>query len=381
MKSNAPIERISLREIALPLREPFATTHGTVENRRLLLLHLRDGDGCSAFSECVALPEPGYSHETVDTAFEAIGAEIVPRVLGRLFDGPADLHESLVADFPGHAMARAAVEMGAWGLEAERRGISLARLLGGQRERIEAGVALGIQPDTETLVDRVRRAVGAGYRRIKLKIRPGDDLEPLTAAREAAGDGFQLSADANSAYTLADAERLAALDSLDLSMIEQPLGHDDLDGHAELQKRIETPICLDESITDLAGTEKMLALGAGRIVNLKPGRVGGLSEALAIHRFCHHQSVPLWCGGMLESGVGRAYNVALASLPGFSLPGDLSPSARYWRRDIVIPEWTMDARGTVAVPLDAPGIGVTVDRDRVDDLTVRRRVLDRSGLS
>ncbi|MCP3961686.1 MAG: o-succinylbenzoate synthase [bacterium] len=372
---NAPIERISLREIVLPLREPFATSHGTMVDRRLLLLHLRDGDGCKAFSECVALPDPGYSHETTGTAAEAIREEIAPRVLGRRFDGADDLHELLSPAFPDQPMARAAVEMGAWGLAAERRGISLARLLGGERARIEAGVALGIQPDIETLVAKVRGAVDAGYRRIKFKIRPGDDLEPLTAARETVGDGFQISADANSAYTLDDADELAALDDVGLTMIEQPLGHDDLEGHAALQRRIATPICLDETITGRDRAEQMLAARAGRIVNLKPGRVGGLTEALAIHRLCHDRNVPLWCGGMLESGVGRAYNVALASLPGFTLPGDLSPSARYWHRDVAAPEWTMDEQGTVAVPFDTPGIGVEVDRDRIDDLTVSRQIL------
>ncbi len=368
------IAAITLREIRLPLREPFATAHGTVEDRRILLLELDGGDGVRAWSECVAMAEPSYSPDTVDTAWLAIRCWLAPRVLGKAFAHPRDLHLAM-AGVRGHQMARAAVEMGAWGLEATRRGVSLARLLGGRRRTVATGVAIGIQDDLELLIDKARRALAEGYRRIKLKIRPGADLEPLAALRRALGDDAALIADANSAYTLADAGRLARLDDLRLEMIEQPLAWDDLVRHAELQKRLATPICLDESITGLDRAQDMLALGSGRIVNLKPGRVGGLAEALAIHDLCHRRGVPLWCGGMLESGVGRAYNVALASLPGFTLPGDLSPSARYWRRDVVTPEWTMDDRGRIAVPHEVPGIGAEVDRDRIADLTVRRDVV------
>ncbi len=372
---NSPIASITLREIRLPLVEPFVTSHGTARERRVVLLELADGDGCRAWSECVAMAEPGYFPDTVDTAWLAIREWLAPRVLDRAFGDAGEVHGVLAAGVRGHRMARAAVEMGAWGLEATRRGVSLARLLGGTRRRVETGVAVGIQPDLEVLAGKVRRAASEGYRRIKLKIRPGADLEPLAAAREALGDGVALMADANSAYSPADAERLARLDELDLEMIEQPLAWDDLVRHAELQRRLATPICLDESITCLDRARDMAALGSGRVVNLKPGRVGGLSEALAIHDFCRRREIPLWCGGMLESGIGRAYNVALASLPGFTLPGDLSPSARYWRRDVVTPEWTMDPGGRVAVPHEVPGIGVRVDVDRIEDLTVRRVVL------
>ena len=368
------IAAITLREIRLPLREPFATAHGTVEDRRILLLELDGGDGVRAWSECVAMAEPSYFPDTVDTAWLAIRCWLSPRVLGRPFADVRDVHRAL-AGIRGHQMARAAVEMGAWGLEATRRGVSLAELLGGTRETVATGVALGLQDDLERLIDKARHAVAEGYRRLKLKIRPGADVEPLAALRQALGDGVALMADANSAYTLGDAGRLARLDDLGLEMIEQPLAWDDLVRHAKLQKRLATPICLDESITGFERTQDMLALRSGRIVNLKPGRVGGLAEALAIHDLCRRSGVPVWCGGMLESGIGRAYNVALASLPGFNLPGDLSPSARYWRHDIVTPEWTMDDRGRVAVPRKVPGIGVGVDRDRVEDLTVRRQVL------
>ncbi|MFL5580178.1 MAG: o-succinylbenzoate synthase, partial [Gemmatimonadaceae bacterium] len=221
------------------------------------------------------------------------------------------------------------------------------------------------------LVERARAAVAEGYRKIKVKIRPGQDVEYVRAVREALGDGVGLMADANSAYTLGDAARLAELDPLGLIMLEQPLGDDDLVQHAALQRRLSTPICLDESITGADRAADMIALDSGRIVNVKPGRVGGFAQSIAIHDLCARSGVPVWCGGMLESGVGRAHNVALASLPNFTKPGDVSPSARYWERDVVTPEWTMDAEGWVRVPLDRPGIGVTVDRDRVDDLTVR----------
>ncbi len=381
---TSPIATITLREIRLPLREPFATAHGTTYERRILLLELEDGDGCRAWSECVAMAEPSYFPDTVDTAWLAIREWLAPRVLGKAFEAASEagegnivvaVHRALVADVRGHQMARAAVEMGVWGLEATRRGVSLARLLGGERRTVATGVAIGFQASREILIDKVRRAAGEGYRRIKLKIRPGADLEPLTAARAAAGTEMALMADANSAYSLADVDHLARLDALDLEMIEQPLAWDDMVRHAELQRRLATPICLDESITGLDRAHDMLTLGSGRVVNLKPGRVGGLTEALAIHDFCLDRGVPVWCGGMLETGIGRAYNVALASLPGFTLAGDLSPSARYWHRDVVTPEWTMDGSGRLAVPRDVPGIGVEVDRDRIENLTVRQQLL------
>ena len=375
------IQQITLREIRLPLREPFRISSGIMHHRRIVLLELADGDGATAWSECVADALPNYSPETTDTCWLAISQWVAPRVLGVAFGGPGEVHAALERDFRGHNMAKAAVEMGGWGLGAARAGVPLARLVAGDRvvrPQIETGISLGIQSSPEALVDRARAALGAGYRKIKLKIDPGRDVEYVTAVREALGPDAPLMADANNAYTLADADRLAALDALDLMMIEQPLAHDDLVRHAELQRRIRTPICLDESITSVERAEDMLALGAGRIVNIKPGRVGGFSQSLAIHDLCARAGVPVWCGGMLESGVGRAYNVALASLPNFTKPGDLSPSARYWERDVVTPEWTMDGRGRVRVPLDGSGIGVAVDTDRVDQLTVRAATLRAS---
>ena len=369
------IERVELREIRLPLREPFRISSGVCAERRICLLELRDGDGAAAWSECVAGEQPNYSPETVDTAWLAISEWLAPRVLGRRFAEPGDVHPELARGVVGHNMAKAAVEMGCWALAAELRGVSLAALLGGTRERIATGISLGIQATPEALVERARAAVAAGYRKVKLKIQPGADVVYVRAVREALGPSAHLMADANSAYTLADADHLAELDAFDLMMIEQPLAQDDLVRHAALQRRLRTPICLDEAITDAARAEDMIALGSGRIVNIKPGRVAGLAVSRAIHDVCRQNGVPVWCGGMLESGIGRAHNVALASLPNFTLPGDLSPSARYWERDIVTPEWTMDAEGRVRVPRERAGIGVTVDVDRVEDLTVRRLLL------
>ena len=369
------LSRITLREIRMTLREPFEISSGRTTGRRILLLEIEDADGTIAWSECVAGERPHFSAETIDTAWLALTEWIAPRILGVGLGHPNVIDGMLRRGVRGHPMAKAAVEMGAWALWAEREGKSLSRLLGGTRRAIATGISIGIQDSPRALVDRAREAAALGYRRIKLKIRPGADIEYVGAVREALGPDAPLMADANSAYTLDHAEHLADLDAYRLLMIEQPLAQDDLRRHAQLQDRIETPICLDESIPHAAAAEDMLALGAGRIVNVKPGRVGGFTQARAIHDLCQHHAAPVWCGGMLESGIGRACNVALASLPNFTLPGDVSPSARYWTGDVVTPEWTMDSAGMVTVPADRPGLGVTVNVDRIDDLTVRTRTL------
>ena len=365
------LTRITLREIGLTLCEPFEISSGSTSRRRILLVELEDRDGVTAWSECVAGERPNFSTETIDTAWLAISEWIAPRALSGSVSHPSTMGAKLGVDIRGHLMARAAVEMGAWTLWAVREQQSLSHTLGGTRNTIATGVSIGIQANPETLVTKCRAALDVGYRKIKIKIRPGADVEYIAAVREAVGTDAPLMADANSAYTLRLADRLAELDTFKLMMIEQPLAHDDLRRHAQLQDLIATPICLDESITGVERAEDMLALGSGRIINIKAGRVGGFTQAKAIHDLCRHNGIPAWCGGMLESGVGRAYNVALASLPNFTLPGDVSPSARYWERDIVTPEWTMDAEGNVTVPVDRPGLGVQVDVDRVDDLTVR----------
>lgn len=376
------LDCITMREIRLPLREPFRISSGLCTERRILLLELRDADGATAWSECVADDLPNYSPETTDTAWHAITRWLAPRVLGVPFDSPADVHAALERDIRGHRMARAAVEMGMWALAAELGDMPLARLLSRDREplaEIATGISLGIQRSPAALAERAGAALEQGYRKIKLKIAPGADIEFVGAVRRALGPEAPLMADANSAYAPADAAHLERLDEFGLMMLEQPLAHDDLVRHAALQRRLATPICLDESITSVARAEDMFSLGSGQIVNIKPGRVGGFSESLAIHDLCLARGAPVWCGGMLESGIGRAYNVALAALPGFTIPGDVSPSARYWERDIVAPEWTLDERGMVRVPLDRPGLGVTVDVNSVSRLTVRRETLCAPG--
>ena len=369
------IDRIALREIRLALKEPFRISSGVCTERRIMLLELHHPDGVVGRSECVAGELPNYSAETIDTAWLAIREWLAPRVLGRDLLGPEHVDELLNDNVRGHPMAKAAVEMGCWELAARLREQPLARLLGGTRERIGTGISLGIQDSPAALAEKAVAAAEQGYRKVKVKIKPGADFEYVAAARDAVGPDVALMADANSAYTLDDADLLARLDIFSLTMLEQPLGQDDLVRHAALQRRLATPVCLDESILGVERAEDMIALGSGRIVNIKPGRVGGFTQSRAIHDLCMEHGIPVWCGGMLESGVGRAHNVALASLPNFTLPGDLSPSARYWARDVVTPEWTMDAEGMVAVPLDAPGIGVRVDEDFLDDITVRREVL------
>lgn len=372
------IESITLREIHLALKEPFQISSGIQTRRRIILVQMTDADGTEAWGECTAGEFPNYSPDAADTAWIALHEWVAPRVLGKTFAGPEEIHPVLEENFRGHNMAKAAVEMAAWDLAARQEGISLSKKLGGTRKRIEVGISLGIQASPEKLVEKARTSLERGYRKVKIKIKPGSDLQFVGAVREALGPDAPLMADANNAYTLADTERLAALDELNLLMIEQPLAWDDLLRHAELQKRLKTPLCLDESITSVDRAADMIALASGRIVNVKAGRVGGFTQCLAIHDLCQTNGIPVWCGGMLESGVGRAHNVALASLPNFTLPGDTSPSERYWERDIVIPEWTMDQQGWVDVPVDKPGIGVEVDLNRVDDLTVRRADLRAS---
>jgi O-succinylbenzoate synthase len=368
------VDQITLREIHLALKEPFRISSGEIRDRRILLLELRDASGATAWSECVAGEAPHYSPETIDTAWPIIAQYVAPRVLGRDFDHPGEAHAILEHDFRGHCMAKAGVEMGLWGLAATMEGEPLGRYIGGTRTEIAVGISIGIQKSPEALVEKAKRAYGEGYRKIKIKIEPGHDVEWVRAVRTALGPDAHLMADANNAYTIDDADRLAGFDDLDLVMIEQPLAWDDLVRHAALQKRIRTAICLDESITSLDRAQDMVTLGAGRIINIKPGRVGGFSSAIAIHDYCQENGIPVWCGGMFESGVGRAYNVALASLPNFQIPGDVSPSARYWTADIVSPEWVMKD-GMMQVPLSGTGIGVAVDEERIRGLTVRTEVL------
>lgn len=369
------VERILLREIRMSLRTPFRISSGVEHHRRIVLLELEAPDGTRGWSECVAQEKPNYSPETLETAWLAVRSWLGPGVLGRDFDGPAEVAAVLEEGVCGHRMAKAGLEMGCWELAARLHGVSLSRLLGGSRDRVETGISLGIQPSPQALVERIDAARDEGYRRIKVKIQPGADVPYLRAAREALGPDAPLMADANAAYAIEDAEHLASFDAFGLLMLEQPLDREDLLRHARLQRRMDTPLCLDESITSPDRVRDMIDLGSARIVNVKPGRVGGFTASRRIHDLCEEHGIRVWCGGMLESGIGRAHNVALASLPNFRLPGDLSASRRYWDRDIVTPEWVVDDESRVTVPVDRPGMGVEVDRDRVDALTVRREEL------
>lgn len=369
------LKSIFLREIRLPLREPFQISSGVVQDRRILLIELENYNGLTGWGECVAGGYPNYSPETIDICWLAITLWIAPKVLGKPFETPEQIFPHLNEDIRGHFMAKAAIEMACWELAAQIKNVSLSKLLGGTRSEIATGISLGIQASPQALVERAAAELAKGYRKIKIKIKPGKEVGYVQAVREALGPEAPLMADANNAYSLDNIDSLLALDTLNLLMIEQPLAWDDVVSHAQLQKQLQTPICLDESITGIDRAKDMVALKSGRIINIKPGRVGGFASSKAIHDFCAASGIPVWCGGMLESGIGRAHNVALASLPNFTLPGDVSPSARYWEQDIVKPEWQMDTNGMVKVPLSKAGMGVEVDIDRVENLTVRREVL------
>ena len=360
------IERLQLRLIRLPLVAFFETSFGRVYDRTFVLVVLH-ADGFAGVGECVADADPYYSPETNVTAWHIIKDFLAPLVLGRTFDDPRDVYSSL-RRVRGHNMAKAAVEMAAWDLAARTRNVALSRLLGGTRTEIASGVSIGIQDSLEQLAGKIRTELDAGYRRIKIKIKPGWDLDAIEMVRARFG-GIPLMVDANAAYTLQDAPALAAMDTFELMMIEQPLDYDDLRDHAALQRRIHTPVCLDESIHSPRAAEEAIALGACRIVNIKPGRLGGHAESIRVHDICAAHGVPVWHGGMLESGIGRAHNIHLASLPNFSLPGDIAASRRYFVPDLIDPPIEVSPAGTIAVP-SGPGIGVTIDWDRVNASTI-----------
>jgi o-succinylbenzoate synthase len=360
------IERAVLREIPLRLKEFFEISSGGMQDRRILLLTLY-GEGIEGWGECVAAEAPAYAYETTETAWHILTEFILPRIVGREASGPEDLLAP-VRWIRGHGMAKAAVEMAGWDWAAKADGVSLSTKLGGSRSEVAVGVSIGLKSTDEELHQAVNGYLEDGYARIKIKIKPGRDVEMLAGLRERFPD-VPFMADANSAYTLADVPRIREMDALDLMMFEQPLSYDDIRDHARLQEQIETPVCLDESIKSEANLALALELGSCRIVNIKPGRVGGHGVSKRLHDTMLERGMPVWCGGMLESGVGRAHNVALASLPGFTLPGDISASQRYWERDIVTPEFEV-ADGMMAVPT-GPGIGVEIDLDRVEGLAVR----------
>ena len=364
------VEAAVLRHVEMPLKFRFRTSFGETTTKSFLLLELLSS-GLSGWGECVAEDGPFYSPETVGSAGHVLTRFLLPLVVGKEIASPEEFEES-ASRIRGNRMAKAAVETALRDAFAKAGGISLSKALGGIRTRIEVGVSLGISPSVAATLENVGKHVAEGYRRIKLKIEPGTDVERVRAVREAF-PSIVLTVDANASYTPETADRIRALDSFDLDYIEQPLHHEDLLAHAELQRTLKTPICLDESLRSAADARAAIALGAGRVFNVKIGRVGGHGEALRIHEIAARTAVPLWCGGMLEAGVGRAQNVAAASLPGFSKPGDTSSSSRYFDEDIVTPP--LEARdGLMDVP-SAPGIGVTVRRDVLENVTVSRQEL------
>ena len=369
------IERAEIRLVRLPLIEPFETSFGRIDSRLIFLVRL-DGEGFTGWGEVVAEEEPRYSYETVGTAHRVIQDHLAPAVLSRPIEDLDDL-AGRFAQFRGHNMAKAGLELAYMDLLARVEGKSLSELIEGTRESVPVGVSLGIQPSLDQLLRRIDLYLGLGYQRIKLKIKPGWDVDIVREVRQRHPD-ILLSVDANSAYTIGDADHLLGLDELELLMLEQPLDHDDLIDHAELQSKMRTPICLDESITGLRRAEQALHMESCRMINIKIGRVGGYSQALAIHDLCHSRNVPVWCGGMLESGVGRAHNIALASLPGFTLPGDISASSRYFSKDVIEPEVSVSDKGTVDVPLK-PGLGFKVDLDHIEANTQALERIERNG--
>lgn len=365
------IEAVELRRIGLPLVEPFRTAGGEVTARDLLLVRVRC-DGRDGWGECVAMPAPTYTSEYVDAAEEVLRAHLAPRLLAAAPRAATDVAQALSA-VQGHRMAKAALETAVLDAELRAAGQPLSAFLGGTRTDVDAGVSVGMASSPAELVDTVERRVGEGYRRVKLKIAPGWDFEPTRAVRERWPD-LALQVDANGSYRLDDAPRLAALDPFGLLLVEQPLPATDLVGHAALARRITTPICLDESIRCADDVRSVLALGAAAVINVKPGRVGGLLEAQRIHDLCLEAGVPLWCGGMLESGLGRAANAALASLPGFTLPGDLPAGGRWFTQDITAPLALSDGR--LPVPT-GPGLGVEPEMAQLDSLTTSAQLVRR----
>ena len=360
------LDRVEVRQLSLPLKTAFETSVGRMTTKEFLLVGV-SGDGMTGHAECVADADPFYLPETNATVLHVLRDFLVPVAFGLDIEHPREVRPAL-SRIRGHEMAKAALEMAVWDLMARREGVPLYQLLGGRGGTIEAGVSVGLQPDDAGLPDRVAGEVEAGYRRVKVKIKPGRDLKPVSLIRDRFPD-LPLMVDANCAYTLADAEHLRAFDRFNLMMIEQPLAWDDLVDHATLQKQLQTPLCLDESIHSPDDARRALELGACRLVNVKVGRVGGFAGAMGVHDVCVAVSAPVWCGGMIESGIGRLANVHLQTLPGFTLPGDTSASARYYEEDLVDPPVVVSRDGTITVP-EGPGLGHEIVWPRVERATV-----------
>ena len=361
------IEKIELFLCRLPLVHFFETSFGRSYDRTFVLVRV-EGGGHEGWGEAVAEANPYYSGETTETVWHIISGFIAPLVIGTRFDHPREIYPAL-RRIRGHNMAKAGVEMAAWDLFARASGQPLSKLLGGTRDRIASGVSIGIQDSFDQLIGKIEHELAAGYQRIKIKIKPGWDVEAVERVRARFG-AIPLQVDANAAYTLDDVALLARLDPFDLLLVEQPLDYDDVMDHAMLQQRIKTPVCLDESIHTVRIARDAIEARACRIINIKPGRVGGHQASIELHDLCATHGIPVWHGGMLESGIGRAHNIHLASLPNFSLPGDIAASKRYYQPDLIEPAIDVSPDGTIAVP-QGPGIGVNIVRERIDHATLR----------
>jgi O-succinylbenzoate synthase len=360
------INQISLHHIRMPLASRFETSFGCTTDRECILITLH-AEGRIGYGECVADRDPGYSYETTGTAWHVLKDFIASAILGQDVKDAVD-YQQRVLQIRGHHLAKAGVEMALWDLIGKREGKSLRAILGGVREKVDVGVSVGLQESPAALVEAVGNYIAQGYRRVKIKIKPGRDVGDAQAVRKAFSD-LRLQVDANSAYTLENARVLKPMDDLSLLLIEQPLDEDDLWDHHKLQKQFQTPICLDESILSPRHARQAIEMEACRVINIKAGRVGGLSQGIAIHDLCREQGIPVWCGGMLETGVGRASNLALASLPGFSLPGDISASERYYQHDITNERFTLNPDSTIDVP-SGSGLGVTLDEKALKRFTL-----------
>jgi len=370
------IDSLTLHHISMPLVSPFETSFGRETDRQCIIVTLR-AEGLTGYGECVASRDPGYSYETTGTTWHILKDFIGPLIVGQDIQDAADFQKR-VERIRGHHLAKAAVEMALWDLWGKRDGKSLKEMFGGTRDQVEVGVSIGIQESASGLVRTVDSYVEQGYSRVKIKIKPGREVDETIAVR-AAYPSLRLQVDANSAYTLESAQVLKAIDDLTLLLIEQPLFEDDIWDHRLLQADFKTPICLDESIVSPRHARYALEMGACKIINIKAARVGGLSQAIAIHDLCRAQDVPVWCGGMLETGIGRASNLALASLPGFVLPGDISASDRYYQRDITHERFLLNADSTIDVP-NNPGLGVTCDEEALKDFTLATVTLDEKSM-
>ena len=359
---------IELIEINLPLVHFFETSFGRTYERRIILVRVEDADGAEGWGEITCGEVPGYSDEWTDSAWVTAEKILAPMVVGEEFASAADVWDSMKW-VRGHRMAKSGIETACWDLEAKKLGVPLWKHLGGVNQTIECGVSIGIQDSVPQLLDKIRVEIDAGYKRIKIKISPTWDYDVIKAVRKEFGD-ILLMGDANSAYTLADIDKLKSLDEFDLMMLEQPLPYDDIIDHAKLQAQIKTPVCLDEPIKSPDDSRKAIELKSGQIINLKNGRVGGHTQSKLVEQTCREAGIPVWCGGMLESGIGRAHNIAISTLAGYTMPGDVSASKRYWHEDIISPEVEVSAHGTITAP-DAPGIGFEVRSDQVRKLAVR----------